>query len=138
MLGTRLAAECAIKENRLTRLIPSRVIQVNTDGGVTDLPSANARILKSLTEFAVLPSVMHAFVEAISRHNVIPVARSIVSVLGRARRGEEIKQVLLEPESRELIVLERPRHPVRLKPSHAEAATAQNIVSSNSPRQLHG
>ena len=55
----------------------------------------------------------------------------------RARGGEGVQQRLLEAEGGELVVLERPRHAVRLEPRAAEASAAEDVVSSDGLRRRH-
>ena len=113
------------------------MVEVEADGGVADLSATDACVLEAFAQLAVLAAIGHAFVETVCCQDVEEPARGVVPVPCRARGGEGVQQTLLEAEGGELVVLERPRHAVRLEPRAAEAPAAEDVVSGNSLRRRH-
>ena len=136
-MGACFAAQGTVEAEGVGCDVAARMVEVEADGGVADLSATDACVLEAFAQLAVLAAIGHAFVEAVRSQDVEEPARGVVPVPCRARGGEGVQQTLLEAEGGELVVLERPRHAVRLEPRAAEAPAAEDVVSSDGLRRRH-
>src|SRR5690554_3219733 len=88
----RLAPDLGVAAQDLGVAVTAPMVEVHYMGAVPHLPALYAEVLQPLAEFAVEAAIAHPLLVAVDGDDVASPGRGVVTVPGRAGRGQGVEE----------------------------------------------